>query len=193
MLKYNETAIPDNFSKELKMKNFDLSRDSAHYIVDIAVGAITDALKQLKSKEYPVAFILELPNNEFVAAGVIEYNDDKNWNYFWTFTKDEVPEDAHILKIDDPKNAQYFRGFGSAKYGIGFHSFDALVSIIPESVYMISKWLDENAKEDDKVEVELDGTGIFAVTLNDKGEKEMTITIDPEYKVEIKDDIQYEE
>lgn len=193
MLKYNETGIPDNYSKELKMKNYDISRDNACYLLDIAIGAATDALKQLKSKDYPLAFVYKLPNDVFVAAGVVNYNKDKNWDYFWTFNKDDVPENAHILTVEDPKNCPYFRGFGTAKYGIGFRSFDAICVIIPDSLYIVSKWLDENAKEGETVSVQLEGTGIFSVTINDKGEKEKDIDVDGEYKVEVKDDIRHEE
>ena len=193
MLNYNETSMPDMFSKETKLNNFDVSRDAAHYVLDVTIGATTEALKQLKSKEYPLAFVYKTRKDEFIAAAVVNYNDKKNWDYFWTFDKAEVPENAHILTADDPKNASYFRGFGASKYGMGFDGVDAIYILTNNILYTISKWLDENAKDDETVEVELTGTGIFSVSVNDKGEKEKKIVVDGEYKVEVKDDDKYEE
>ena len=178
-------------------KGFDVPAAFVPKLLDVTVVATTDALKDIKSKDYPVAFKYCKPNGDFICAGIVKFfpNEDKdnpgNWNYTWTFDEKDLEGIDHVRDPYDSALNSYFRGASISKYG-----FDAKESVYYGDVacYLfqcIKKWLDDNAVEGEENGVALDGIIQFRVAV-EEGEKVMSAEPDSEIKVLIKDDSQLE-
>ena len=195
MLKLMETNIPQNYCSGLyNEKGYDLAQEHTDKILDITINGVTSCLADIKSTEYPVAFVFEENNGEFIAGAVVQYfkNEDDaskpgNWSYVWTFCKEDVPSNARIIKASDNEIAPYFRGCGQSKYGIGFRDVSGINELTRYILKMISKWLDDNASDVEEVGVILDGVIQARVAVED-GEKVKSIEPIGEIKVLIKDD-----
>ena len=194
MVKFQETAVPLNYSNGLYNElGYNLSDNHATHVADILFNAVTDALSDCKSKDNPVAFVFEKPNGDFVAGAAVEYvkgeGKDKtgSWSYFWTWNKDDIPASATIMRATDTANSQYFRGVSISKYAMAFHNTEAIYGVCYYLLYHISKWLDDNADENNEVGIE--DPGIFqARVVIENGEKVKSLEVDGEIKKFIKDD-----
>ena len=61
-----DTKIPHMYSTGLyNEKGFDVAWEHTHKVLDVMVNGITQALSDIKSKDYPVAFVLKEKNDEF--------------------------------------------------------------------------------------------------------------------------------
>lgn len=194
MLKLMETQIPQIYSAELfNERGIDIAMEHTKLIGDVAFNAVTNCLADVKTKENPVSFVFEENNQEFIAAAVIQFieNDDDsnpgNWNYFWTFNKDDVPENSRKITAADVSLASYFRSISQSKYGVGFTDTECIFETTRFFFKVVSKWLDDNASETEERGVELEGVFIARVAVED-GEKVKSIEPDGEIKKMIKDD-----
>lgn len=194
MLKLMETQIPQNYSAGLyNEKAYDLRPEACNKIMDILVNSVTACLADIKSKSNPTAFIFEENNEDFIAAAVIEYieNEDPSqagsWNYYWTFSKDDVPENSRKVTAADANMSSYFRGTAQAKYSFGFINVEAINEVCRYLMKQISKWLDDNASETEEVGVEQEGVFQARVAV-ENGEKVKSIEVAGEIKRMIKDD-----
>ena len=162
-----ETKIPELFTKALYTeREYDLADEHTDKVLYSLVNGVSSCLGDIKSKEYPVAFIFEENNLDFIIGAVVEYhpNEDEsqpgNWSYVWSFNKDDIPDNARQVKIDANLSA-YFRGTADKKYGMGFKTLEALIELSRYMFRSISSWLDENAKEGEENGVQMDGVIIF--------------------------------
>ena len=194
ILKIDETQIPENYSHALyNEKEYDLAAEHTSKILDVIVNGVSNCLADVKSKDYPVAFTFKEANGDLIAAAVVEYHpsDDKsmpgNWSYIWTFDEKDIPEKSRIINISDVEMSSYFRGAGADKYGMGFKDQAALTELGKYIFKIISKWLDENAKEGEENGVMMDGVIQFRCGVEDGV---IVKSIEPigEIKTLIKDD-----
>lgn len=193
-IKFGETTIPNYYSVGLYNElGYNLSENHAVHVVDILFNAVTDALADCKNKDVPVAFVFEKPNGDFIAGAVVEYvkgeGKDKtgNWSYYWTWYKDDIPGNATIMRSNDVANAQYFRGVATSKYAMIFVNTEAIYGLMYYILHHISKWLDDNADENNEVAIE--EPGVFqARVVVENGEKVKSLEVDGEIKKFIKDD-----
>lgn len=191
----NETKIPQIYSTGLYSENgYDLAQEHTHKILDVLVCGTTACLAEVKSKDFPVAFVYEEANKEFIAAAIVEYfpNEDDatkpgNWNYSWTFDKTDIPENARILTAYDNDMATFFRSVAHSKHSMGFDSVESMGDLFRYLLKTIVKWLDDNAAENEENGVSLDGVIQFRVAV-ENGEKVMSAEPDGEIKQLIKDD-----
>ena len=190
-----ETKIPQFYSTGLYSEaGYDLAQEHTDKILSVIVEGTTRCLADIKSKDFPVAFVFEEANKTFIAAAIVEYfpNEDDatkpgNWNYSWTFNKEDIPENARICTPYDNELATYFRSVANTKFSMGFDSVESMGDIFRYLLKTIIKYLDDNASESEENGVKLDGVIQFRVAVED-GKKVMSAEPDGEIKQLIKDD-----
>jgi hypothetical protein len=195
MVKLNETNIPQNFSTGMyNDKGYDISRDHTSLVADILFTGVSECLGDIKTKEQPVAFVFKKNNDEFIAAAVVQYienKDDKNqagaWSYVWTWNQEDVPKNAKLVGPEDANLGVYFRGVSKNKYGAAFRDQAAIIEVTRYFLETLSKWLDENAVDTEEIAVEEPGVFQAAIVIeNDQRIK--SLVPEGEIKKLIKDD-----
>ena len=169
-----DTKIPTIYQTGLyNEKNMNVSWEHTDKVLDVLVHGTTECLSNIKSKDYPVAFVFREQNEEFIAAAIIEFFEGKgdevgNWSYTWTFNESDIPENARKISPYDQEFLSFFRSSAFSKYGM---LFDAL----------------DNASETEEWGVKLDGVIQFRVVV-ENGEKLLSAEADGEIKQIVKDD-----
>ena len=189
-----DTKIPQicstGFYNEL---SFDIAWDAIPKLLDVLVTGVTEALADIKSKEFPVAFSFRESNDTFIAAAIVQYipNEDKNnpgsWNYTWTFYEDDIPGNCRIVSAYDAEFVSYFRAYGHTKWRMIFEESTFAGDIFRYILSVIKKWLDDHASDVEETGVKLEGVVQFRVVVED-GEKVFAIEPEGEIKQLIKDD-----
>ena len=188
-----DTQIPTIFSTGLyNEKSFDVAMELTPKIADTMITGTTEILASIKKKEIPVAMIFAKPNEEFIAAAIIEYFDGEdgeagNWNYSWTFNKEDVPENAKIITPYDASLASFYRAISHTKYGMIIETPNYAGELFNYLMATIKNFLNENASDSDEWGVKIDGIVQFRVVVENK-EKVLSCEVDGEIKQLIKDD-----
>lgn len=193
-MKIMETALPNNYSRELFENYNDLAPDHTPKITDIMFTAIAQILAAAKSKDHPTAFIIDAgPNKSFVMGAVCQFfeNEDPkkpgNWSLVFTFNETDIPENAQKITIDDVQTHVYFRAVAAEKWRIEFLDTERLVQMFVLLAKCLRAWLDENAKEGEEVTIEQDGVFQARVAI-ENGEKVFAVEPQGEVKMIIKSD-----
>ena len=195
MIKLMESQIPQNYSTGLySEKDYDVSPDFTNTLADILFTGVAMCLGDVKDRKFPSVFVFEENNSDFIAAAIVEYfeNEDDpskpgNWNYTWTWYKEDVPTNSKIYRTTQPELSSYFRGVSQGKYGMAFKDTAAVTEVTRYLLVQIKKWLDENAKEGEEVGVEEEGVFQASVVI-ENGEKVFSLVPEGEIKKLIKDD-----
>lgn len=194
-MKLMETQLPAMYSKTLfEDFSLDLAPEHMDKMLNIVFTGTADVLKYARSKDKPTVFKFDLLNNELAAAAILQYfegenseTDPGNWSLSWTFNKEDIPEGALEISINDLQTHSYFVSCAGSLYGMQFNSDANLVDCLVQSLVQLKKWLDENAKEDKEVEIEMDG--VFKARVGvEAGEKVFALEADGEIKNLIKAD-----
>lgn len=197
---FKDTPIPKNYSTGLyHEKGYDVAESHTAKVLEVMVLGVTECLASVKSKDYPVVYSFAEKNGEFIAAAIVQYfaNEDDpskpgNWNYSWTFDKEDIPEEgARVIDSFDLDFVSYFRAVGMTKYGMVFDQPDYAGDLFRYLLTLIKNYLNDNASETDEKAVKYDGLIQFRVAVED-GEKVMSIEVDGEVKQLIKDDASIE-
>jgi hypothetical protein len=190
-----DTSFPENYSKGLYDSfNFDLNATHTGIIADVTFSSIASVLNSVKNPNKPSAFIVNKPDDAFVAAAITQYfpNEDDpkkpgNWSLTFTFSEEDIPEDAATYKLTDSQIHSHFRAIAGDKYHFQFATPESVI-ILPSYLFsQLYKWLDENAKEGEEVCINYEGVFEARVAI-EGGEKVFAIVPDGEIKVLIKDD-----
>jgi len=193
MMEFNSTNLPHMISRGLyDEKGYDVAEthiDKLYYTLFFGVANI---LKDNKSKEAPTTFMITEVSGKPVAAATVEYFDGKgdnpgNWSLVWTFDPETIPKEGTKLDLQNDLTHSYFRVIAGDKYGMKFYDRTSIVTLMTYVVEQLYKWLDENAKEGEVVEIELDGIFNAKVEIVD-GKKVFAIEPMGEVKTIIKDD-----
>ncbi len=194
IMNVSDTKIPQIASTGLYNELcFDVSFEHITKLIDVMVVGVTEALSDIKSKDYPVAFVFKEPNDTFIGAAIVQYvpNEDESkpgsWNYAWTFYEDDLPEGTRQVTAYDPQYISYFRAYGHTKWRMIFEDVNYVGDLCRYILSVIKKWLDDNASEVEETGVKLDGVITFRVVV-ENGEKVFAAEPDGEIKQMIKDD-----
>lgn len=190
--KIMETTIPETWSHELDVDYDNLLHATAcEKIANTLVEGVTMCLNAMKRTDKPAAFVFEEINENFVAGAVVEYfagkNDDPgNWSYIWTFSADDIPDNAKIVRATDMSTHNFFTSCSMRKYSFTIDP-EAIAVIYTVLLKTISKYLEDNATKDDITGVEV--PGVIQAQAAIEGD-EIVKSIEPlgEMKVLIKDD-----
>lgn len=199
-MKLFETSLPQMYSKALfEEKCFDLAQEHTDKIFDTIFTGSAELLGSVKSLERPTVFELREINGKLIAASVLRYFKNEtdeskpgNFSLVWTFNEEDIPENALKISLDNAQAHPYFIAVSGKKYGMKFKDVSCLVNTLTYAMVQLKKWLDENAKENKVVSVELDGVFQARVEVQD-GVKVFAIEPDGEIKNIIKDDKAIEE
>lgn len=197
---FKDSNVPQNFSTGLySEKQYNVGKDHIWKILDTMINGVADVLKDIKSKEHPVAFVFKKAN-DFLLAAIVQYfrgaDETKpgNWSMSWTFNKEDVPTEedrVRIVTAFDPDLANYFWSYGINHHDFAFKTSEYLGTALNYLIQLIIKWLDENAEEKEIVGLELPGVVVFKVQV-ENGEKVYACEVDGEIKQRIKDDASIE-
>lgn len=193
-MKLMETQLPEMYSTTLYQdKCFDLAPEYTDMIFDTLFTGVANLLNQTKTMDKPVAYVFETVDKRFVAASVVQYfenSDEKNpgnWSLVWTFNEEDIPENALRISINDAQSHSYIKTAAIDKHNFKYDDIDSLVTCNVSALELLKKWLDENAKENTEVMIELDGVFQARVAV-ENGEKVFAIEPAGEIKNLIKDD-----
>lgn len=189
---FKNSSIPQSYSTGLYSEmNYNVAKDHAWKVLDMMVNGVTEILRDIKSKQQPVAFTFTR-GEDFVLGAYVQFfeNEDDpsnpgNWTYAWTFNKEDIPENARVVTAYDPMFSVYFRNYGQTKFEFYPKTIESQGDTFGYMAHTIRKWLDENAAENDKVVLELEGVVEFAVAVED-GEKVFACELDGEVKQRVK-------
>ena len=155
----------------------------------------TAFLATVKSTKTPMALTVTDAENNFIVGAVVEYNESPeekdetsgNWNYFWTFEKSDIPENAVEYDIKSEKTHKIIMEaafqYASAKY----NGNKGLIDMFTVCFNTLKDYLMEAAQEGDTYE--LVDPGVFtAQSAVEDGEKVISIVPNRLIKKLIKDD-----
>ena len=194
MLNLMETSIPELYSRGLyDERGYDLGAAQTDKIASIMFIGVSEALRDIKSKDYPVAFLFEEKNGDLNAAAIVRFIPNEtpdlpgHWNYVWAVNKNDIPENARIIRLSDNDFQVYFRTVAAQRFTIGFKDPVALTEVGNYLMKQINKWLSDNAKADDVIGVQLEGVFQARAEVEDN-EVIKTIEVIGETKAIIKSD-----
>lgn len=197
VVKLTESTILQNLSLQCKQNALAVEPDEAEWFVKMIFGGITDFLNITKTKSRPIAVkICDLKGN-MVAAAIVQYiaaEDDEevaegSWNYTWTFSEEDIPENTEAYQIT---SSQVIEVIARTGYDLARIVFKSPTFVSQMAVYLFSiivDALDQNAPttEGETWTVEMDGYFEASVAIED-GKKVLALEPKGEMKVRIKDD-----
>lgn len=191
----NETSIPSIYAAVLYQSHtMNIAAEHTSKILDVLVSGVSSILHDIKSKEHPVAIMInKAPKETFICAAIVEYypNEDASkpgeWGYSWTFDESDIPENTSKVNLNDPSFSGSFRTIGSNKYKMGFDNPSDMNELFWVLMDTISQYLQENAKDGEVTEVTLENVVTFRSDVED-GAVVKSIDLDGEIKQMIKDD-----
>lgn len=197
-MKFSDTKLPSFWSDRL-FQEHQFNFDGAHFdkCVYTLFVATSDLLNRVKSKDKPASLIFEKLNNVFLAAATVEYiaNEDASqpgsYSLSWTFDENDVPANTNKIYFNDVRSFPYFKSASVSKWGMNFKTDSNLVIIMLECLEDIKKWLDDNAKENEEVTIEVPDICTASVVV-ENGVKIFSIEAEGPVKMGIKDDANIE-
>ena len=194
-----DTSIPANLSSKFNYELcWTLTPELMPKLMDLIFTATSEILTAAKLKDKPVALVYRKPNKEVSAVAVVQYfaNEDDaskpgNWSLVWSFNFSDVPENAQIIEGTDPNVYVYFKAIAGSKYYMEYDGIDVINTLNTRILDEIKKWLDDNAKENDEIIVNMDNVFQARVSVVN-GVKQFAIEPAGEIKMLIKDDASIE-
>lgn len=175
-----KTQIPDLFSKALQDYGYIFNASFADIIGRISFAAIGDVLRQTKTLDRPVAFVINDKTGQMVVAAIVKHipsedpeHPEGNWNYVWTFDPEDITEDMSVADINNEMNQQAFVVRAANIQGMEYLK-GSLVPLHTAFFEMIKEWLKTNAKEGEETEIEQENV-FSARSIIEDGEVIMSI------------------
>lgn len=191
---FTETSIPANYSMDIRNKaRMDVMPEDVEALYDVFIASFSDFLANVKSKDKPVALVMEDLKGNFKFAGIVSYHENENkdmpgnWSYELTFNEEDIHDISAIYKTLDSKFEIIVADTAHRVRKMRFSSPTHIHEIFIGCVDTLMKYLDENAVEGETKEVELPSYFVASVSVVD-GKKEMSIVPGDAMKRIIKED-----
>lgn len=190
--KLTESGIPNLMDIDLRQKQINVGADNVFKCVDVFFMGVSVILKNKQRVDKPVAVAVYDDDGSLILAGKVEHHGNEgsnagNWSYVWTFDPEDI-KDAEILNISDVLLLHTFSDVGMKNYKFRFASDSMAATILVDVARFISKWLTDNATEEDVVQLTEPGVFIAKAEVKD-GQIYKSLTVDGEkIKKIIKDD-----
>lgn len=192
-MQFEETSIAGNFSRSTSEKSGGLTtipEDAVGPVIKTAILAMSDYARVVKSKEKPVAIVIDDLKGNLLLAAVVRYHEGEgdmpgNWSYEWAFDADDV-KDCIKYPVSENRAHPFFIDRAKA-YRMTYVSPSYIYLGCQEFANTLIDWLDTNAKEGEEVEIDLDGYFKASVII-ENGKKIMSFVPDGGIKRLIKDD-----
>ena len=194
-MKFEETSIPQSISVLESGKGFNVDANEVHYLVKTYIAGISDFCALVKTKAQPIAVMVQDLKGNFIFAAVVSYNDADdedeaaagNWNYVFTFNKEDIPENATVYQVSNEQVSDTIatRGFDLCR--LTFTEAGFCPSLAIDVFNCVKNFLDQNAPstEGEKFDIELDGYFEASVSI-ENGEKVFSIMPKGEMKSLVK-------
>lgn len=192
----NESSIGNNYAQRLAEQSIRWTPSDTDLIYKTLFRATSEYLGIIKSKERPVALVIEDLKGNLKMAGVVTYhkNEDQedmpgNWSYEFILDKEEF-EEREITSVVKYVDSSFQRVLSDVARtnGFEFKKVELACTLVEEAITVLLNWLDVNCKESGEVEtVELEGYFEASVAL-ENGEKVKSIVPDGEMKTLVKGD-----
>ena len=194
-MNFKETSIPANYSLTLKDRaSMDWSANDADKIYGTLIAAISQYLATVKSKKIgSTAVVVNDLKGNFLLAGIVTYHENENadmpgnWSYELTFNESDIKDVEDIRMSTDTQFDIIAANAAFNLYSMKFMSQLYMQDMFITAIDTLIKYLDENAREGETVDVELTGYFTASVEVCD-GKKIMSIVPDGAMKRVIKDD-----
>ena len=192
-MEFKSTNLPHNIANGLyHEKGYEVGEVHIDKIFYTLFFGVANLLKDNKSQEAPATFIINDIKGKPIAFATVEYypgegDNPGNWSMVWSFDVNDIPEKGDKFDLQNDHTHVYFRTIAGEKFSMKFYDRTCIVTLLTYCVEQLYKWLDENAKENEVVEIELDGVFNAKVQIVD-GKKEFAIDPMGEVKTIIKDD-----
>lgn len=191
----NESSIGNNYAQVLAEKSIRWTPSDTDLIYKTLFRATSEYLGIIKSKEHPVALVIEDLKGNLKVAGVVTYHKNEeedmpgNWSYEFVLDKADLEgrEGITLVKYVDSSFQRILTDVARTN-GFEFKGNELACTLLETSITVLLNWLDANCKESGEVEsVELEGYFEASVAL-ENGEKVKSIVADGEMKTLVKGD-----
>lgn len=197
-LKFEETKIPEDVSKEMVDNQIILGAIHLPKVIKVLGAATSKFLGKIKNLDVPMSLKFVREDGSFIAGMQVEYHknpDDPenpsagNWSYIWTFDEADL-EGSQAATFADA----FFRFTECAAklYGMRFESQSTAAQMFNIVLEHISHWLEDNARENEEATLIADGVFTAKSEVRD-GKVVKAIIPDGDLKVLIKGDDMYQE
>lgn len=192
-LQFEETSIARDFSMNLCENSggmATLPEEGVVPIIKTAILAISDYARVVKTKEKPIAIVIDDLKGNMLLAAIVRYHEGEgdmpgNWSFEWSFDPEDI-KDCTKYSVSEGKANSFFVD-RSKTYHMHFVSLSYIYLSCQQFAKSIIDWLDLNAKEGEEVEFNLDGY-FKASVIVEGGKKIMSLVVDGAIKRLIKDD-----
>lgn len=193
-IKFDETKIPENYSKTLIGRNLIYPAPYTNKIGKVIMDAISRCLGSIKDISVPKAIAFKSIDGSFLAAGIVKYhkNEDDpdnlaagNWSYNWTFNEEDL-KDANVIYATDALVIPFFEASASNLFHMKFNE-NSTATMVTVFIEILLGWLSENAKDGTVVTVDLPGAFKASCEVVD-GKVEKALVPDGNVKTLIKGD-----
>ena len=195
MMKFEETSISQTLSVLECGKNRNVDPAEVHFLVKTYFAGISDFLCLVKTPNSPCSVVVQDLKGNFIVGAVVSHNEAEeedealagNWNYVWTFNKDDIPEGTTEYQITNTEVVKTIskRGFDLCRLTFTEPGFCGELAV--DLFNTIHQFLEQNAPsvEGEKFEVELDSYFHTSVS-KENGEMVFEITPAGEMKAIVK-------
>ena len=192
---FEDTMIKENFAMEVETNTSNMAEiatDVVHYVVETIFMAMSDYAKVVKTKEKPIAVVIDDLKGNFLMALKVEYipgideNTPGSWNPAWTFNKEDI-EGCIVYTVRDNEQIGRFFAARGKTYRMTFSSPTFIYAACLSLANALVKWLDDNENETTPTGIDLPGFFKASVTVID-GIKEFALSVYEEISNLVKDD-----
>lgn len=170
-----ETQVPQLFCQDLEAMGLDFEMEAVLPFFESLMLSIASFLKSSKDKEKPLAVTINNAKDELELAAKVKYypgedeNSKGNWSLIFTFDSEDIA-DAKVISFNSGNLDVILRSIAGTTAGLQFNSATGMRQSIIEFPQVIKKWLDTNALEGEKQEIEMPGFFKASVEI-ENGEK----------------------
>lgn len=177
MAKFNlkETKVVEMFNQDMQAMDMDFPMEAVIPFMESLTVTFGDFLGSIKDKDKATAITIDNARNELEMAAIVKYypgetEDAKgNWSFVFTFDPADLA-DCKVISFNSGNIDTTLRHVSGSLYGLQFNSTSGLHQSYIEFAQVIKKWLDTNASETEKQELELPGFFVASVVI-ENGEK----------------------
>ena len=155
------------------------------------IASITNFLANTKKKGEKSTLVIRDEKRNFLLAGIVTYEDPEeegtpgNWEYSLTFNEDDIKDATIVTECTDLGFVDMVIHTARYECRLELQTPTQCLAILRCTSSTLRMWLDQNAKENEKVEISLEDVFIASVEVED-GEKIFGITPDGEMKSMLK-------
>lgn len=197
-INFKESTLPTAIVEPLATIGFNINpaADSEALFVS-TFTAIANFLSFAKTKEKKTALVVNDVKGNLILGGLVQFHENEdepnnpgNWSFEFSFDPEDF-KDANSFLSTDPRFQRIFSDTLYSLFSARINFPEQIQKMIETTVSSLKDWLELNAKENDEIEIELEGTFVGTTAIENK-EKVFSVVPSGELKTIIKSDSQIE-